>query len=70
MDLSDLEIINLRGQALALNRSKVVQALKDDGFLLLKGATDLTIVECIEKVEKGIVLNKISILTISGDYYS
>jgi len=78
MDIPTLEVVTLYGKKLSLREElqEVVRRLEEDGCLVLKGATDLTSIESIPStditsldfVQKGIVLNDVSKLSILGLY--
>lgn len=71
MDFPRLEVIKLNGEKLFLDKNprELVQALEEDGCLVLKGATDLTSVEAtlsddlssVDSVRKDIVLNTVRV---------
>lgn len=72
MDIPDIQVYELNGESLSLrkNLKGAVEALDNDGCLLLKKATDLTTVESAlssaisspDAITKHIVLNEVSLL--------
>ena len=79
MEIPEIQVITLDQELipLRLRLKDVVLALEKDGCVVLKGATDLTTIPpfigkaplegILSSVEKNIVVNRVRLLTITGD---